>query len=68
MANTKNILISGASVAGPAAAYWLRRLGYNPTVVERAPALRDSGNAVDFRGPARGRKAMSHCSGRRKAM
>lgn len=52
MANTKNVLISGASVAGPAAAYWLRRFGYNPTVVERAPALRDSGNAVDFRGPA----------------
>ena len=52
MTNTKNVLISGASVAGPAAAYWFRRFGYNPTVVERAPELRDSGNAVDFRGPA----------------
>ncbi|GAB3418791.1 Rossmann-fold NAD(P)-binding domain-containing protein [Flindersiella endophytica] len=49
---SKNILISGASVAGPALAYWLRRHGFNPTIVERAPALRDGGYAVDFRGSA----------------
>jgi 2-polyprenyl-6-methoxyphenol hydroxylase-like FAD-dependent oxidoreductase len=48
----QNILISGASVAGPALAYWLRRRGFNPTVVERAPALRGGGYAVDFRGAA----------------
>ncbi|OUC92385.1 FAD-dependent oxidoreductase [Streptosporangium minutum] len=48
----KDILISGASVAGPALAYWLRRHGFNPTVVERAPTLRDGGYAVDFRGEA----------------
>ena len=48
----QNILISGASVAGPALAYWLRRHGFNPTVVERAPALRGGGYAVDFRGAA----------------
>ncbi|MFI7639538.1 FAD-dependent monooxygenase [Nonomuraea sp. NPDC049400] len=47
-----NVLISGASVAGPALAYWLRRHGFNPTIVERAPALRDGGYAVDFRGEA----------------
>ncbi|WP_433249868.1 FAD-dependent monooxygenase [Streptosporangium sp. CA-135522] len=47
-----NILISGASVAGPALAYWLRRYGFTPTVVERAPALRTGGHAVDFRGRA----------------
>ncbi|NGN63548.1 FAD-dependent oxidoreductase [Streptomyces sp. A7024] len=47
-----DILISGASVAGPALAYWLRRHGFNPTVVERAPRLRDGGFAVDFRGEA----------------
>ncbi|GLW99621.1 FAD-dependent monooxygenase [Microtetraspora sp. NBRC 16547] len=47
-----NILISGASVAGPALAYWLRHYGFTPTVVERAPALRDGGYAVDFRGDA----------------
>lgn len=52
MTTSKNILISGASVAGPALAFWLRRFGFNPTVVERDPALRDGGNAVDFRGPA----------------
>ncbi len=52
MTNTKNVLISGASVAGPALAYWLRRFGFNPTVVERATTLRDGGNAVDFRGHA----------------
>jgi 2-polyprenyl-6-methoxyphenol hydroxylase-like FAD-dependent oxidoreductase len=46
----KNILISGASVAGPALAFWLRRHGFNPTVVERAPAPRPGGYAVDFRG------------------
>ncbi|WP_433433859.1 FAD-dependent monooxygenase [Nonomuraea sp. CA-141351] len=47
-----NVLISGASVAGPTLAYWLRRHGFNPTIVERAPALRDGGYAVDFRGEA----------------
>ena len=51
MAN-QNILISGASVAGPALAYWLRRRGFNPTVVERAPSPRGGGYAVDFRGAA----------------
>jgi 2-polyprenyl-6-methoxyphenol hydroxylase-like FAD-dependent oxidoreductase len=49
---SRDVLISGASVAGPALAYWLRRHGFNPTIVERAPALRDGGYAVDFRGPA----------------
>ncbi len=46
----RDILISGASIAGPALAFWLRRYGFNPTVVERAPALREGGYAVDFRG------------------
>jgi 2-polyprenyl-6-methoxyphenol hydroxylase-like FAD-dependent oxidoreductase len=48
----QQILISGASVAGPALAYWLRRRGFRPTVVERAPSLRGGGYAVDFRGAA----------------
>lgn len=47
-----SILISGASVAGPALAYWLHHHGFRPTLVERAPALRDGGYAVDFRGEA----------------
>jgi 2-polyprenyl-6-methoxyphenol hydroxylase-like FAD-dependent oxidoreductase len=46
----RRILISGASVAGPALAYWLARHGFYPTVVERAPHLRGGGYAVDFRG------------------
>ncbi len=45
------VLISGASVAGPALAYWLNRYGHSTTVVERAPTLRGGGYAVDFRGP-----------------
>ncbi len=48
----RSVLISGASVAGPALAYWLHRHGFTPTIVERAPALRDGGYAVDFRGEA----------------
>ena len=47
-----NVLISGASVAGPALAYWLGRYGFRPTVVEVAPRLRGGGYAVDFRGSA----------------
>jgi len=48
----KNVLISGASVAGPALAYWLHRHGTRATVVERAEAVRPGGLAVDFRGTA----------------
>lgn len=49
-----NVLISGASVAGPALAYWLRRHGMNPAVVERAPGVRPGGQAIDIRGVALG--------------
>jgi 2-polyprenyl-6-methoxyphenol hydroxylase-like FAD-dependent oxidoreductase len=47
-----NVLISGASVAGPALAYWLHRHGMRATIVERAAAVRPGGLAVDFRGTA----------------
>ncbi|GGP10165.1 FAD-dependent monooxygenase [Nonomuraea glycinis] len=48
-----NVLISGASVAGPVLAYWLTRYGFSVTVVERAPALRKTGgHAVDLFTPA----------------
>ena len=47
----KNVLISGAGIAGPALAYWLAQRGFECTIVERAPALRVGGQAVDFRGP-----------------
>ncbi|OXM54113.1 FAD-dependent oxidoreductase [Amycolatopsis thailandensis] len=52
MADTK-ILISGASVAGPALAFWLTRYGFEVTVVERAPSPRPGGQAVDLRGTAK---------------
>ncbi|SEF13500.1 2-polyprenyl-6-methoxyphenol hydroxylase [Streptomyces sp. 2112.3] len=50
----KTVLISGASVAGLTTAYWLRRRGYAPTVVERAPGIRPGGQAIDVRGVALG--------------
>jgi 2-polyprenyl-6-methoxyphenol hydroxylase-like FAD-dependent oxidoreductase len=47
-----DILVSGASVAGTTAAYWLARQGYSVTMVERYPGLRPGGQAIDVRGPA----------------
>jgi 2-polyprenyl-6-methoxyphenol hydroxylase-like FAD-dependent oxidoreductase len=47
-----DVLISGAGVAGSTLAYWLARHGMHPTVVERSPGMRSSGNPVDVRGPA----------------
>ncbi len=49
---TKTVLISGASIAGPALAFWLNRYGYEVTIVERAPGIRAGGYAIDFRGAA----------------
>jgi 2-polyprenyl-6-methoxyphenol hydroxylase-like FAD-dependent oxidoreductase len=48
--NNRRILISGAGIAGPAMAYWLLRNGFEPTLVERAPALREGGYIIDFWG------------------
>ncbi|MFC9241308.1 FAD-dependent monooxygenase [Streptomyces decoyicus] len=48
----RTVLISGASIAGPALAYWLHRYGFAVTVVERAPELRTGGYKVDIRGAA----------------
>ena len=47
-----DILVSGASVAGATAAYWLAHHGHSVTVVERYPGLRPGGQAIDVRGPA----------------
>ncbi|HYQ62653.1 FAD-dependent monooxygenase [Actinophytocola sp.] len=46
------VLISGAGVAGITLAYWLRRNGFTPTVVERARSVRDGGHKIDIRGAA----------------
>lgn len=52
MNESKKILISGASVAGPALAFWLNRYGDKVTVIERAKTLRTGGQNVDIEGPA----------------
>jgi 2-polyprenyl-6-methoxyphenol hydroxylase-like FAD-dependent oxidoreductase len=49
----RRILVSGASIAGPALAFWLDRHGFDVTVVEKAPAVRGGGYAIDIRGTAR---------------
>jgi 2-polyprenyl-6-methoxyphenol hydroxylase-like FAD-dependent oxidoreductase len=52
MENSK-VLISGASIAGPALAYWLHGAGYEATIVERARVSPSGGQTVDLRGAAR---------------
>jgi len=47
-----DVLISGAGIAGLTTAYWLRRHGFTPTVVERAPSLVTGGYKIDVRGSA----------------
>lgn len=51
--NQLRVLISGASIAGPAAALLLARQGHRVTIVERAPSLRAGGQTVDLRGAGR---------------
>lgn len=46
----KNVLISGAGIAGTALAFWLKKFGFNPTIVEVSPKLREGGYAIDFWG------------------
>ncbi|KAJ5546391.1 hypothetical protein N7494_003976 [Penicillium frequentans] len=43
------VLIVGASIAGPTAAYWFAKAGANVTVIERFPALRTNGHNIDIR-------------------
>ncbi|KJZ75200.1 hypothetical protein HIM_05394 [Hirsutella minnesotensis 3608] len=44
-----NVLICGGGVGGPAAAFWLSRLGHRCTIVERYPELRIHGQQIDLR-------------------
>ncbi|KAJ4386804.1 hypothetical protein N0V93_009702 [Gnomoniopsis smithogilvyi] len=48
MSNLK-VLVVGASIAGPSAAYWLAKAGAHVTVIERFPKLRTSGQNIDIR-------------------
>ncbi|MGA5451858.1 FAD-dependent monooxygenase [Streptomyces umbrinus] len=55
--NTRNaskgtVLVSGASIAGPAVAFWLQRYGFTVTVVEKSTGLRGGGYPIDVRGTA----------------
>jgi 2-polyprenyl-6-methoxyphenol hydroxylase-like FAD-dependent oxidoreductase len=46
----RRVLIAGAGVAGPSLAWWLLHHGFEPVLVERAPALRTGGYIIDFWG------------------
>jgi 2-polyprenyl-6-methoxyphenol hydroxylase-like FAD-dependent oxidoreductase len=48
--SAKTVLISGAGIAGPTLAFWLKSTGFEPTIVERAPELRRGGYVIDFWG------------------
>ncbi len=50
MEKGERILISGASFAGLATAYWMKRLGYRVTVVEVAKSLKRGGTPVNIEG------------------
>ncbi|TGO04991.1 FAD-dependent monooxygenase [Serinibacter arcticus] len=49
----RRALVSGASIAGLATAFWLERIGWRVDVVERAAEFREGGQNVDVRGAAR---------------
>jgi 2-polyprenyl-6-methoxyphenol hydroxylase-like FAD-dependent oxidoreductase len=48
----RHVLVTGASIAGPAVAWQLVRRGFEVTLVERAPTIRTGGYAIDIRGSA----------------
>ncbi|MBL7262156.1 FAD-dependent oxidoreductase [Paractinoplanes lichenicola] len=51
MNRPQRVLISGAGISGLTTAYWLDRYGFRVTVIEKAPAPRPGGHALDVRGP-----------------
>ncbi|UIJ72593.1 FAD-dependent monooxygenase [Aurantimonas sp. HBX-1] len=52
MPGNKNVLISGAGVAGPILGWWLHHYGFHPVIVERADELRTGGQPIDLWGSA----------------
>jgi 2-polyprenyl-6-methoxyphenol hydroxylase-like FAD-dependent oxidoreductase len=48
----KNVLVSGASIAGLSTAYWLDKIGHNVTVVELADKPRSGGAAINVQADA----------------
>lgn len=53
MTDTPRVLVTGASVAGPAAAFWMAKAGCDVTVVEQADHLRPGGQNIDIRATGR---------------
>lgn len=60
------VLIVGASIAAPTAAYWFAKAGAKVTVIERFPHLRTNGQNVDIR--TAGVSVMRKMQGREKAV
>lgn len=52
MNQNPKILVIGAGIAGPTICFWLRKYGFNPTLIERSGQLRTGGYAIDIRGIA----------------
>jgi len=48
--SSDTVLISGVGIAGPTLAFWLRRGGFEPTLLECARGLRSGGYVIDFWG------------------
>ena len=46
------VLISGCSIAGPSAAYFLAKSGHTVTVIEKQPSILPIGASVDLKGSA----------------
>jgi 2-polyprenyl-6-methoxyphenol hydroxylase-like FAD-dependent oxidoreductase len=45
-----NVLISGGGLAGMTLAYWLKKYGFTPVIIEESPGLRRDGYGLDFFG------------------
>lgn len=46
----RNVLISGVGIAGTTLAFWLKKFGFHPTLIDISPKLREGGYAIDFMG------------------
>lgn len=44
----KKVCIVGGGIAGLTSAYWLDYFGFDVTIIEKAPKLRDEGYVIDF--------------------
>ncbi|GAA1900749.1 FAD-dependent monooxygenase [Lapillicoccus jejuensis] len=53
MTTAPHALVTGASIAGLSTAWWLSRVGWRVTVLERADGFREGGQNVDVRGVGR---------------